>query len=393
MTPEIRKLEQEEAIKALHFLNNYAFRPTPPFPDIEPFAERIRKREGAAYYAVMSEDAPLSIACSTSLFIQNLRGSLFRMGGVANVATHPAARRKGYVRDLMRHLYQTFKDQEIPVSCLYPFRESFYERLGYVTLPQPKKHIFKPESIRAVFNLALPGHVELVPFTEGLPTYRQILEALQPATHGMALFDNRELYAVEARETWLALARIDNETVGVMQYQLKEGMMEQILRATDFLYTCPEGKFLLLEWIARHIDQAATAEIWLRPDIFGETLFTDIRPSYEGVFLAPMARVVDVEGLKGMPVGTGQITLEIRDEDCPWNNDVWRFSAGEGRLALKPAEQPECWLSIHGLSAMVYGVGHPEEFALRSWGDPDQEQQIRLRQLFPAQTPFLHAMF
>ncbi len=393
MTPTIRQLEQEEAIKALHFLNNYAFRPSPPLPDFEPFAERIRKREGAAYYAVMVEGQPQSIACSTTPLIQNLRGEMFPMGGVANVATHPSARRKGYVRSLMRHMFHEFKTQEIAVSCLYPFRESFYQRLGYITLPQPKKHIFKPESIRDVLKIPRSGSVDLVSFTEGYPTYRQLLETLQPEIHGMALFTDPKVEASESRNTWLAIAKKDQETIGVMQYQLKEGMMEQTLKAVDFLFKCPEGKFLLLDWIARHIDQASSAEVWLRPDMFGENLFTDIRPTYEGVFLSPMARIMDVAGLEGLPVGSGEISLKISDNDCPWNNGVWRFSAKAGQLILTPTEKPECDLTIHGLTALVYGVGQPEEFSLRSWGNPDHAQQFHLRQLFPAAVPFLHAMY
>ena len=65
------------------------------------------------------------------------------MGGVADVSTHPKARRKGYIRQLMRFIYEQLKNQGYVLSCLYPFRESFYERLGYVTFPQTRQAIIK----------------------------------------------------------------------------------------------------------------------------------------------------------------------------------------------------------------------------------------------------------
>lgn len=95
MTIEIKHLTLEESIEILHFLNSYAFRPTPPLPDFEDYVERIRHRRGGKYYALFEGDQPLSI-CASIEFTQNIRGRILQMRGVANVATHPSARRKGY---------------------------------------------------------------------------------------------------------------------------------------------------------------------------------------------------------------------------------------------------------------------------------------------------------
>jgi len=128
MTFTIRQLEIEESIKILFSLNNYAFRPTPPLPDFDDFAERIRGRMGVDYYGIFENDQPQAV-CSAISFTQNIRGQIVAMGGVANVATHPAARRKGYVRALMHQVYKKFSNENIGVSCLYPFQETFYQRL------------------------------------------------------------------------------------------------------------------------------------------------------------------------------------------------------------------------------------------------------------------------
>ncbi|MDY6874270.1 MAG: hypothetical protein SVR81_09945 [Chloroflexota bacterium] len=42
MTPEIRTLDLEDAIKIFHELNGYAFTPTPPLPDLEEYAKKSK---------------------------------------------------------------------------------------------------------------------------------------------------------------------------------------------------------------------------------------------------------------------------------------------------------------------------------------------------------------
>jgi predicted acetyltransferase len=393
MNHTIHHLSLEEAIPALRFLSGYAFTPTPPLPEVDSFAERIRQRKGAAYYAIMEDGNPQSIACSTTPLRQNLRGRLFPMGGIANVASHPAARRQGFVRSLMRHIYRQFKEDGIGLSCLYPFRESFYERLGYVTLPQVKIISFSPENIRRVLNRDLPGEVQLKTFQKGFNIYRRFLEAIQQEQHGMALFSIPEVEASDNRETWLAIARLEGKIVGLLEYTLGEKALQQHLEARNFLYCHPAGKFLLLDWIARHIDQTTTVSLSLAPGLFGETLFTDIRPDWAPLFVAPMGRVLDVERISGMLVGEGAIALELQDADCPWNARRWHFTGTEGTLTVQTCNHADCELSIQALSALIYGVMDPAEFALRGWGNPTPAQQATLRQMFPPAVPFLHAMY
>lgn len=393
MTFTIRQFTTEESIPVLHVLSGYAFTPTPPLPDADKFADEIRHREGGEYYAALVNEQPQAIACATTPLIQNLRGVTFSMGGVADVCTHPAARRKGYVRALMHQLYARFYEQGIAVSCLYPFKEGFYQRLGYVTMPQMKRAKFNPEVLRPILNMNLPGEVELVKFTDGFPVYRAFLEEQQARTHGMALFSIPQAKSAQTRETWLAVARVDGRVVGLMQYRLKGQMMKQDLFAIDFLFSNATGKFLLLDWIARHIDQAATAEVLLKPDQVAETFFTDIQPELDRFFVPPMGRVINISALAGLPVGPGEITIRLTDPDCDWNNGIWQLSGDHGVLAVEQGEDSDCELTIQGLSALVYGVTDPDEFAFRSWGNPDQNQQTILREMFPPALPFLHANY
>ena len=106
-----------------------------------------------------------------------------------------------------------------------------------------------------------------------------------------------------------------------------------------------------------------------------------------------MGRVLEVSEIEGMRVGPGGFRATISDPDCPWNEGTWQFESHAGRLTISPAQTADCQLTIQGLSALVYGVSDPEDFALRGWGAPSPSQIDTLRSMFPARLPYLHEFY
>jgi GNAT superfamily N-acetyltransferase len=391
----IRRVDGDEMLDILFWLDNYAFRPTPPFPNREEWEEVIESRKGTAYYAVFEDGEGVAItACPP--FTQNVRGKIFKMGGFANVSTHPSARRKGYSRELFRYAFEQLVQDGDVMSSLYPFRESFYERLGYVTFPQSRQAIFNPSTMDSLLKKDLGGAVELSLIGDGFDEYRAYVQRMHPHVHGMAVFTDVEGQKESAQRnlSWLAQAKVEGETAGVMVYNLKgEEMMNYDLRATRFYYRSSQGKYLLLAWLARHIDQAGKVELWLPSYEQPNTWLADIRPKIEPVFVAPMGRVLDVSSIGGMKTGSGRFTAHIRDPHCPWNNGIWKLEGGSGFLEVTPAAEANCNLSIQGLSALVYGVGDPVDYSIRGWGDPSPELQDIMRLMFPPKLPYLHEYY
>jgi predicted acetyltransferase len=391
----IRRVDGDEMLDILYWLDNYAFHPTPPFPNRDEWDARMKTRIGTAYYAVFDGDKGVAItACPP--FTQNLRGKIFKMGGFADVSTHPEARRKGYSRDLLRFAFEQLVSDGDVVSSLYPFRESFYERLGYVTFPQTRQAIFNPGAMAPLLSKDLGGVVELSLIGEGFDVYRSYTQEMQPQVHGMALFTDVEgqKEAAKSNRSWLAQAKTDGELVGLMVYNLKgDEMMNYDLRAPRFYYRSSQGKYLLLSWLAHHIDQAGKVELWLPSYEQPNTWLSDIRPKLEPVFVAPMGRVLDVSAIGGMKTGSGSFTARISDSLCPWNNRVWKFDGTSGTLEVTPAESADCDLAIQGLSALVYGVNDPVDFATRGWGDPSPELQGVMLEMFPLKLPYLHEYY
>jgi GNAT superfamily N-acetyltransferase len=386
----IHPVEGQEMLDILYRLDNYAFRPTPPFPNREEWNARVMTRKGPYYYAVFEDGEAVAItACPT--LTQNVRGKIYNMGGFADISTHPKARRKGYIRQLMQYAYDRLVNQGYVFSSLYPFRESFYERLGYVTFPQSREAIFNATDLTPLFKMDLVGEFKLSLIGEAYDTYHEYILKMQPNIHGMAMFKNLQKEAAQENRSWLLQASIDEELAGIMRYTIKgDEMMNYTLQAPYFYYSNAQGKYLLLEWIARHVDQAGNVRIWLPAYEQPNTWLADIRPKLEPVFVAPMGRVLDVPKIGGMEVGPGCFIAQINDPDCPWNNGTWKFDGTTGELEISTAQTADCHLTIQGLSALVYGVNDPDDFATRGWGNPSPAVMATMRAIFPPKLPYLH---
>jgi predicted acetyltransferase len=388
----VRQITGEEFLQVLYPKMNYAFRASPPMSDEKEWRERISAFKDVTSFAVFEGNEAQAVASSTAM-TQNIRGNYYPMGGIWGVATDPSARRKGYAKQAMIRLLTEIHELGHAVSGLYPFRESFYQRLGYATFPQVRIAKFDPADLGSVLNMDLPGHVERVIGSEGFVEYRQFLEKYQKDIHGMALVDKPPEFSPYRDKVWIAFAKIESKTVGSMLYSLEGSEVNFTMKIHRFHYTVPEGRYLLLDWIARHVDQAVSAEITLPPFEFPETWFADMNIKYQSTFPTPMGRVIDVSKLDGMETGPGSFTANITDPICPWNDGAWKFESVNGTLMVSPASQVDCTLSIQGLSALIYGTHDPKDFSLRGWGDPAPDIQDTMRSMFDRQLPFMYEQY
>ncbi|MBI5962313.1 MAG: GNAT family N-acetyltransferase [Chloroflexi bacterium] len=389
----IRPLDGEERLDVHYNHGMYAFRASPPFQDKEEWAKIVRERKGVTCHALFEDGYAVASAASTSM-TQNVRGKLFPASGVWGVATLPAARRKGYSKQVLSSLLSAGKEAGEIFSNLYPFRESFYERLGYVTHPLPIIARFSPSALAPLLGKDFVGEVELKLIGDAFETYREYLTKMRLHTHGMAFFDVGDKMVAQQNKLWVALAKVDGEIEGLMLYNLQgEEVTKFNFCAYRFYSKTGRGRYLLLEWIARHIDQADRVEIWLPPYEHPETWLADIQVKTESQVRAPMSRVLDVANIGGVEVGDGNFSAHVSDPICPFNDGKWKFESVDGRLQVSKAEDSDCELTIQGLTALIFGTHDPQDFPLRGWGNPIPEIQTVMRGMFPKLCPFLHENF
>ncbi|MEV6298946.1 GNAT family N-acetyltransferase [Actinoplanes sp. NPDC051861] len=399
---EFRQIDAAERPETMFPLQAYAFTPSPWSPsETESYRRRMRFFETSV--SLIAEEGGETLAAVSSLRMrQNVRGVVHDMAGVASVASHPSARRRGLVRTLLTRLLRQMRDEGCAVSALYPFRPSFYAKFGFVGIPRRRTTTFAPEGLSELLRRDLPGSVERLPMIKGFDAYADLTRRLLAERHGFAVFD--EVRAAEYRDdpVWVAIARSGGEVLGALRYTIDNH--GGTLSGSDLLTANPLGRALLLQFLARHVDQVARVTLTVGTDDVPELWGTDLSAVTEGTVdyprsNAPMVRVLHVPALAGSRVGEGAgdrvgegaVTVEVVDDDLI--GGVWTLGSDDGRLTVTAGGSPSATLTAAGFSALVYGSLDPIEVVTRGLGDLKPDAVTPLTTLFPRRMPYLFADF
>lgn len=392
---QIRRLASDERLTQRTLPGWYAFSPSPASPDL---VTELRARQ--KYYVdditvVAEENGEAVVSASMVPMRQNVRGHVVPLAGLSGVAAMPQVRRRGLVRQVLNELLGQVRDAGFVVSAQYPFRPSFYDRFGYVGVTKAKTARFNPADLTHLQRAELPGEVTWGPIGEGYDDYRTLSLEMLPQRHGFSVLpDSRAGFSRDKNEKWLATARVDGKVVGAVTYAIT-GHAET-LQANDLLVTTPLSRALLLQFFARHADQVGEVSVWVDPDEHPELWATDLAVRVETdvtypAGAAPMARVLSVEGLRGMPVGSGHVSIEIVDD--PYIAGKYVLDGTSGALDITPGGNPTITLNSAGFSGLVYGVLDPSDVDLRGFGHVPADSVAQLASLFPRRTPYFFARY
>ena len=409
MTVEIRSGQGEDVLALAAPLTRYAFRASPaaspPSPPAAAPASGDPKSPDAAStsppagaepvcHVAIEDGRPVATVLVHSMR-QNVRGAVVPMAGVAGVATHPEARRRGHMRTLLSHALVDARDRGLMVSCLYPVRASFYERFGYVSLPRPITATFSSASLIPTLGAGVDGEVVLQSAADGGAEAVEFVERQVAGRHGRV---GRADLLRELGQVWLAIARRGGEVVGLMAYTLSGYAGE--LASGLFLFEDPAARLLLLQWIARHDGQIATVRLSLPPDAHPELWCTDfaVKSVAETVYPgspAPMGRLLSLDALNGMCTSSAaSVTVAVTDVVLGADS-VCHLISGDGRrVTAEPAAgEPALTITGPGLAALVYGAQSSDELAAYGRVRGAEADRRRLDELFPAASPYLASSF
>ncbi|MEV0003390.1 GNAT family N-acetyltransferase [Micromonospora sp. NPDC050980] len=397
----IRRLAAEDRLTTSFPLQAYAFEASPMTANrTDEFRAYLPYNAGNTTLVVEEEGVTLAAASAIPMR-QNLRGAVLPMAGVAGVATHPLARRRGHVRTLMHQLLDGMRDEGHQLSALHPFRASFYERFGYVGLPRRRTAVFAPADLASLLRAELPDELVWERIGAGYPRWRAYTERCLRERHGFAVFpDFRAVGLRERDDRWLVSVVRGGETVGAVTYRIDDHAGTLI--ADDLLFDDPYARASLLQFFARHVDQVARVSVELPPGELPELWLTDLDVRVEARVArpdptAPMARLLSLEALAEQPVGVGRVLVELVGDR--WLAGRHLLDGTTGKLAVLPADAAAegsvsaARLTAAGLSALAYGVLDPAEVAVRGLGEVPVDAATELRRLFPRELPYLFADF
>lgn len=398
MTAKTFDIRQEPGSNPANLLlSNYAFSSSPTVPDKEKNERQLQQRSDDKNFFSYLQNEPVAKVSVTPMTM-NVRGAVMPMGGVCGVASMPIARRGGHVRALMIHAIEQMHADGVAVSALYPFKTSYYEMFGYAGWQAPMWARIKPEGLASYIKLPKHGEIKHRLSSDAKDDLQTFQVAAQKRFHGLSLVGDARLEnGVVDYPTWFTSVHEGDEITGGIVYKID--LNKEVMEVRSVYWLTMNAKLHIFDFMARHVDQVKEIRMpileneqpymWLTNDDDCVSLLTAEDYSWG----APMARIVTLSGLNGIPAGVGEACITISDPQAPWNTGTWTLCGNGGTLQITEGGESGGEVSINGLAAMLFNGIDPRTLTHRGWGEVNAETATALQSIFPVATPYMHELF
>ena len=337
---------------------------------------------------------------------QNIRGVWKKMGGVGMVVSEPSTRRKGHVRKLMVYLLEKMAAENYAISCLYPFKDTFYSAFNYTNITANQFIKFNPKFLKRWENLPKGYSLKRFSHSEGFVFLKSLHEKAMAKIHG----------GVKRGENQWATQNFPNSLSYVVCFN-PNGVAEGILRAIpqgfskgfdwaetgqleikDFFSLTPKAKQALLHFLYLHTDQIIEALLPINPQE------SELYPWLHDYYLTTIkttniwqARIINIQlSLENLPVPCeGETIIRVRDPLLPANDASYLLVSKNRKLTVQQTEgqKADFEFSIEGLTALLYGILSPAELEAFGWLKILTVQKTPLLTRFPRVSPFMSEEF
>lgn len=284
-------------------------------------------------------------------FTAFVRGQRLPLVGVGSVAVAPERRRQGIGEALLRAMFRDMRQSGRAFSVLYPFRGSYYRKLGYGTIEIAHPMAFSPavlpqsDEARRTRRLMLPDRAAVQELYARVAQQGHFALERKPEWWAQRLWTHPGEWVVYE-------GRRRGQIEGYLYYEVDaaRGPFHLELVLSEFVAATPEAHRGLVGHLATLADQVDQIEFAAPGDSAWPLLLRtpqNLKPGPEVGLLGDtgnlgaglMLRVLDVKALEAFPVAPavrGEIVLEVADEVVPQNARAWRVGARDGRLRVRP---------------------------------------------------------
>jgi predicted acetyltransferase len=388
---EIREAREEDRESAPRLLWR-AFEATEDFEQVraKSWMKRWHQPKNRDWAFVAVDDN--KVVSNLSFFVTDndvIRGNPVMFSGVWAVATEPHYRRRGLVRKLFDASFPRMREEGAVLSILDPFYRPFYEKFGYALAERRAKHVFKRDQLRYV-----KGPTDII--AHEASTSGDIDKAIEVeksmARFGSRFFTSRIIWQEVVQEGNLHILERDSKPVATVGFLFRKPASghgyDVIVMSTRFK---TDDVFpAVLELVCNYIPTAQTVTWWLDAEVPLRHFFVSHHAeTYQ--MGSMMMRVIDIEkycsSIRVPSHATEKVTIELKDNQCPWNSGRYTLIPTNGRLeALQANTTPDIVLNEFQLSEVISGISPPT--LLRAFREIDctEETAIRLESIFPAET-------
>lgn len=319
------------------------------------------------HWAAFSEDGNMMSNFTIPDYTVNFDGHSCKMAGIGGVATLPQYRRMGGIRACFDAALPDMYESGYAFSYLYPFSTRFYRQFGYESCVQKygwevNLGLLDPPKVPVTFRLCEKN----CPQTEAIRSVDQIWERY----FNMMVQHREEDYkwttefdpAVKQEFTYVCYDQANvPKAYTTFKALWQEGKRNIV--CSRFCFGDRDGfaglMMLFKSLSADHnLAKFQTPALPSLQYLMPEWSLGAVK--WEVLANSGMVRAINVRQVleKAAYLGSGQVTLEIRDPQIPQNNGRFTvaFSHGKAVSVSKTEEAPDALLSIGAFSALICGV-------------------------------------
>ena len=303
-------------------------------------------------------------------FQQRVRGVALPMAGIAGVATKPEYRRMGLVKKLFDETYIYCKNNNIPISLLFPFKVSYYEQFGYAWVENLTRITGWINDERAIERMK-PLYKKFYLTTNGLINREVTTNAFQKRLDKGFFF-----FSVDEQDNdtgYLAIWYIEDDTLGIRELIAPDIKTRKNLWNFIRLHEGHKRYFKISDYVPH--------EVQTYPYIK--------EPRVKKIEILPsaMLRIIDVqETLSKIKYNdnTESLVMAVKDPLCEWNNKTWRLSIEHGKGTVTESENlsPEVEIDIKGLAQLLSGFRNTIELEEQEWIKGTKESFKKIDRIF-----------
>ena len=300
-------------------------------------------------------------------------GPPVRMQGVTTVATHPAYRRRGYLRQITREHFSAMREtRETAIAGLHPAWMSIYQRYGYGTVNLRHSYRIDPRDVRFAHDVEVSGTLREIDPEEDfgvlVDIYRRFREERNGLVHrGKAMWEHGALSDPPANHQRTVLVYSeDGEDLGYVIYSSGPGLEPRVdngpgqyVKVADLFGLAPAAYYAFWATLSNYDNVAEIRWDNAAPDdplpnMLAEPRLLSIRVR-DGI----MARLVNLDdAMVQRPYPeTASLRFELVDDFCEWNSGRWQLDTDPEASSMSriDGEDVDITLTPDTLASMAFG--------------------------------------
>lgn len=316
----------------------------------------------------LAEEAGRLVAGSRMYrFEQWIGGARFPMMGLGLVTNSAAHRRRGIASDLVASGLRHSRERGDVVSVLYPFRTSFYQRLGYGMAGRVNQYRFAPKMLK---DFEERSRVAIVDSDKDRADVRAVYDRWAPTQNGMMVRRDRQWEPVWRGRHGVIVRDQKGEATGyaVFAYSAEAARGGRFIEIVERAWLDHDARRALYGWFSSLSDQWDFLLYRAHPDEPFEEHLAEIRLPAEGIARwgfwfpsavvqqGPMFRILDLQkAWAGRPIRAAEpLVVRMRVDDPQIRENSGDFDLvldGANAEIRSPAGKFDLRLAI-GISAL-----------------------------------------